>query len=149
MGKIIIHCDGGCRGNQSKENVGGWGAILEYRGNIKEIYGNARNTTNNIMEMVACIESMKAIKDKSIPIEIISDSQYVVMGINEWIHGWIKKGWRNSQKKPVENKDLWQELYKLKNEFDDISFIKCKGHSDNEGNNRADELANIAMGEIE
>ena len=149
MDKIIAYCDGGCRGNQFDENIGGWGVSLRYKNNVKDFYGATRNTTNNVMELTSCIEALKAIKNKDIKTEIVMDSQYVVKGINEWIYGWIKKGWRNSQKKPVENKDLWIELNKLKQEFTDISFVKCKGHSDNEGNNRADELANIAMGEIE
>ena len=149
MDKIYAFADGGCRGNQFDTNIGGWGVVLKYRNHLNEFYGNTKNTTNNIMELTSCIEALKAINDKEIPTEVTMDSQYVVKGINEWIHGWIKKGWRNSQKKPVENKALWQELYSLKNEFKDITFIQCKGHSDNEGNNRADELANIAMGEIE
>ncbi len=73
------------------------------------------------------------------------DSQYVIKGINEWIENWISKGWRTSQKKPVENKELWLELYNLTKLFNDIKFIHCKGHGNNEGNIRADELANIAM----
>lgn len=101
------------------------------------------------MELTACIQALKAIKNKNIPVEVVMDSQYVINGINQWINNWIKKGWKTSQKKPVENKELWKELYNLKNQFADIKFIYCKGHADNEGNNRADELANIAMDEIE
>lgn len=148
MDKIIIYADGGCRGNQFNENIGGYGIVIKYKDKIKEIKGNTKNTTNNIMELTSCIEALKAIKDKTIPIEIIMDSQYVITGINEWIFGWIKKGWKNSKKQTVENKELWKELYNLKQEFTDIKFLKCKGHSDNEGNNRADELANDAMDEI-
>lgn len=149
MNKIIAYCDGGCRGNQFEHNIGGWGVSLRYNGNIKDFYGATKNTTNNIMELTSCIEALKSIKNKSIPIEVIMDSQYVITGINEWVDGWIKKGWRTSQKKPVENKQLWIELLELKQQFKDITFSKCKGHSDNEGNNRADDLANIAMGEVE
>lgn len=149
MDKIILYADGGCRGNQFDTNIGGWGAVLICKDNIKELKGNTRNTTNNIMELTSCIEGLKAIKNKDIPVEVVMDSQYVIKGITEWVCGWIKKGWRNSQKKPVENKELWQELLKIKSEFKDIAFTKCKGHSDNEGNNRADELANEAMSEIE
>lgn len=148
MEKILVFCDGGCRGNQFENNIGGWGVVLLFGARTKELRGNTKNTTNNIMELTSCIEALKVIKDKTIPVEVTMDSQYVIKGINEWIYGWFKKGWRNSQKKPVENKELWQELYKLKNEFRDIKFIQCAGHADNKGNNRADELANMAMNEV-
>ena len=143
--KIIIHCDGGCRGNQSKVNVGGWGAVLQYGEHSKEIFGHAANTTNNIMELTSCIRALESIKDTGIPVEVTMDSQYVIQGINSWIAGWIKNGWKTSQKKPVENRELWEQLYRLKCQFNDIQFLKCKGHADNAGNNRADELANLAM----
>lgn len=148
MDKIYVFADGGCRGNGQENNIGGWGVVLKYGDEIKEFYGATRNTTNNIMELTSCIEAIKAIENKTIPVDVTMDSQYVIKGISEWIHNWIRKGWRTSQKKPVENKELWQELYKLKNEFSDIQFIKCNGHADNEGNNRADFLCNIAMDEL-
>ena len=148
MDKIIIYADGGCRGNQFDTNIGGYGVLIKYKQHTKEFKGSVKNTTNNIMELTSCIEALKSIKNKEIPTEVVMDSQYVIQGINEWINGWIKKGWRNSSKKPVENKELWKELYNLKNEFSNIQFIKCNGHSDCEGNNRADELANEAMDEI-
>lgn len=145
MDKILVYCDGGCRGNQFENNVGGWAVVLKYKDNIKEFYGSTKNTTNNIMELTSCIEALKAIKNKDIPVEVVMDSQYVIKGINEWVDKWMKKGWRTSQKKPVENKELWIELLNLKNQFKDIKFIQCRGHADNEGNNRADELVNKAM----
>lgn len=143
--KIIIHCDGGCRGNQSKVNVGGWGAVMQYGEHSKEIYGHAQNTTNNIMELSSCIMALECIKDRSVPVEVTMDSQYVIQGINVWVEGWVKHGWKTSQKKPVENRELWEQLHRLKHQFEDITFLKCKGHADNAGNNRADELANLAM----
>ncbi|WP_242865657.1 ribonuclease H family protein, partial [Clostridium botulinum] len=151
---IIIYCDGGCRGNQSKNNIGGWGAILTQNGtdNKKEIYGNKVNTTNNQMELTACIKSLEAIKRdvRSIcNIEIHSDSAYLVNGMNSWINGWIKKNWVNSKKKPVENKELWQQILALTKQFKNVTFNKCKGHDGIELNERADELANIAMDELE
>ncbi|HID0768050.1 TPA: ribonuclease HI [Clostridium botulinum] len=151
---IIIYCDGGCRGNQKKNNIGGWGAILTQNGtdNNKEIYGNKINTTNNQMELTACIKSLEAIKEESrhiCNIEIHSDSAYLVNGMNSWINGWIKKNWRNSQKKPVENKELWQQILELTKQFKDVTFNKCKGHDGVELNERADELANIAMDELD
>jgi ribonuclease HI len=149
MDKIYIYADGGCRGNGKEINVGGYGVYIKYKDKEKEIKGVTRNTTNNIMELTSAIEGLKALKTKEIPIEVIMDSQYVIEGINSWIESWIKRGWRKSDKKPVENKELWKELYNLKNQFKDIAFTKCKGHTDNKGNNKADELANEAMGEIE
>jgi ribonuclease HI len=148
MNNIIIHCDGGCRGNQFDENIGAWAVVLKYKNNIKELTGTAKNTTNNIMEIQSCIEGLKAIKNKNIPVEVIMDSQYVIIGINKWIDGWIKRGWRKSDKKSVENKELWKELYELKNTFVDITFSKCSGHANNEGNNRVDELVNEAMDKL-
>lgn len=148
MDKVYVYCDGGCRGNGKENNVGGWGVYLTYKGSTKELCGGAKNTTNNIMELTACIEGMKALTKKDIPVEIVMDSVYVVKGITEWIYGWIKKGWMTSQKKPVENKELWVTLYSLRNEFKDITFVQVKGHADNEGNNKADALANKAMDAI-
>lgn len=146
--KIIIYTDGGCRGNQNKENVGGWGVVLKYQGITKELKGNARNTTNNIMELTSCIEALKVINRKTTETIITMDSQYVIKGVNEWVDNWIKNGWKNSKKKPVENKELWKELLELKNQFTNITFQHCYGHGNNVGNNRADELANEAMDEI-
>lgn len=145
MDKIYVFADGGCRGNGQENNIGGWGVVLKYKDKVKELYGATKNTTNNIMELTSCIEALKAIKNKTIPVEVTMDSQYVIKGINEWIYSWLKKNWINSQKKPVENKELWQELYNLKQQFADIKFVQCKGHADNEGNNRADKLVNLAM----
>lgn len=148
MDKVYVFCDGGCRGNGKEINIGGWGVVLNYKDKVKEFYGATRNTTNNIMELTSCIEALKVVKPQ-FPIEVTTDSKYVVTGINEWIKNWVKNGWKTSTKKPVENKELWQELLRLKNQFADITFIHCNGHADNEGNNRADELANIAMDELE
>ncbi|OOB80568.1 MAG: ribonuclease HI [Epulopiscium sp. Nuni2H_MBin003] len=145
MNEIIVYCDGGCRGNQEKENIGAWGVVLIYKDNIKELSGFKINTTNNKMELTAAIEALRAIKKKDIPTKIHVDSEYVLNGITTWIYGWLKKDFKNSTKNPVKNQELWKELYRLKNEFDTIEFIKVKGHSTNEGNNRADELCNIEM----
>lgn len=147
--KIYLYCDGGCRGNQERINIGGWGALLQYKNFEKELYGGARNTTNNIMELTSVIEGLKAIKNKKIPVEVVMDSQYVIKGINEWINDWIKNNWKTSQKKPVENKELWLELLNLKKQFADIEFKQVRGHSGHPGNERADKLANKAMNAIE
>jgi ribonuclease HI len=142
---IYIYADGGCRGNQSKTNIGGWGVLLKYNNLTKEINGNALNTTNNVMELTACIKGLESIKRKDIPVKVVMDSQYVINGMNKWTLGWIKNGWKTSNKEPVLNKELWQELIDLKDQFKNIEFVKCIGHADCEGNVQADTLANMAM----
>ena len=148
MDKIIIYCDGGCRGNGREDNIGGWGVYLTYKGSEKELYGGTKGTTNNIMELTACIQALRALKRHDIPVEVMVDSAYVLNGITNWIYNWMKKGWVTSKKEPVENKELWQCLYEEKQKFTEITFIKVKGHSDNAGNNRADALANKGMDEV-
>lgn len=145
MKKIIIHTDGGTRGNGKEDSVGGYGIVLEYGEHKKELYAGERGTTNNIQELKGVINALKALKTTHIPIELYCDSAYVVNGINQWVAGWKKKGWKKGDGKTPENLELWKELDKLVANQDDIRVIKVKGHSDNEGNNRADELANIAM----
>lgn len=149
MSRINMYCDGGCRGNQLDSNIGAWGVYIEYKDIIKKYSDGERDTTNNIMELKACIEGMKNIKLKDIPVTVYLDSAYVLNGITSWINGWKKNGWRSSNKKPVKNKELWIELDKLKSEFTDIKFIKVKGHSDNHGNIEADLLCNLKMDEME
>ncbi|WP_028984029.1 ribonuclease HI [Sporolactobacillus terrae] len=149
MNEIIIYCDGGCRGNQSDHNVGGWGAILRYGDKVKELHGGMRNTTNNVMELTAAIRSLESLKTNQIPISFYIDSAYVVNGMNSWIHGWIKKGWKTAGGKPVKNKELWMHLNALAEKQDKITFNKVKGHHGVEYNERADQLANLAMDEQE
>lgn len=146
---ITVFCDGGTRGNQFDENIGGYGIILEYKGNVKEMYSGELNTTNNIQELKAVINALLAIKTTNIPVVIHSDSAYVVNGMNSWIDGWKKRGWKKSNKKPVENKELWVELDRLSSLQEDIKFVKVKGHVGIELNERADRLANLAMDELE
>lgn len=145
MNKLTIWSDGGCRGNGRENNIGAWGAILQFGNQTKEISGIALNTTNNQMELQAVIEALKILRKKNISVEIISDSTYVVNGITSWINNWIKKGWITTSKKPVENKELWIELYNLKNQFKEIVFIHVDGHADCEGNIRVDKLLNDRM----
>jgi ribonuclease HI len=151
MKKIIIFADGGVRGNQYKENIGGWGVLLTYEPSsyIKEIYGCKMNTTNNIMELTSCIKGLGSIKDKTIPVEVVMDSQYVISGINQWMASWIVNNWKTARGDVIKNIDLWKELYRIISTFKNITFTKCKGHDFNFGNNRADELANLAMDELE
>ena len=149
MDVIKLYCDGGCRGNQYKNNVGGWGVCLEYKGYIKEIKGSETDTTNNRMELISCIKGLEAITRKNIPVEVVMDSQYVVSAFNDkWINNWMLRGWRNSKNKPVENQDLWVRFIKLTKELTNITFTKCLGHSGHAGNERADLLANQAMDEL-
>jgi len=146
MDKIIIYADGACSGNQHEENIGGWGVVLQYKGKQKEICDGTKNTSNNKMELTAAIKALEQLKTNDIPIEVYLDSAYVINGFNQkWVEGWIKKGWRTSKKKPVANKELWIRLNSLVNEQQDITFIKVKGHSNNELNDLADSLANKGM----
>ena len=139
--KIIIYTDGACSGNPGP---GGWGTILMYKGAKKEISGGKKDTTNNIMEITAVIEGLKQLKKQS-EVQIYSDSSYVVNTFKQgWIYNWMKKGWRTASGEPVKNKELWQELYSLTQKHK-VEFIKVKGHSDNEFNNRCDEMAREAI----
>ena len=123
---------------------GGWGAILMFKDYKKEISGSQKDTTNNIMELTAVIEALKLVKFPC-RIKIYSDSAYVVNAfLQGWIYNWIKKGWKTADGSPVKNKELWEDLYKF-TKTHEIEFIKVKGHSDNEYNNRCDELAREAI----
>ena len=136
--KIVnIYTDGACRGNPGK---GGWGAVLEYGGKSKEIYGGDFSTTNNKMELKAVIEALRLLTEPC-KVTLITDSKYVIQGITEWISGWKKNNWKNSSKQDVKNKDLWIELDNCI-EGHSIDWQWVKGHSGHEGNERADELAN-------
>ena len=138
MEKIIyIYTDGACRGNPGP---GGWGALLEYDGYSKEIKGFSPLTTNNIMELKAVIEALKIIKYRS-KIIIMTDSKYVKNGISDWINNWKAKGWKTANKKPVKNKELWQELDNLSSNHE-IEWKWVKGHAGHPGNEKADQLAN-------
>ena len=141
MDEVIIYTDGACSGNPGP---GGWGAILMFQDVKKEIWGAQNNTTNNIMELTAVIEALKLLK-RPCKVQVYSDSAYVVNAFNQkWIYGWLKNGWKNASKEPVKNKELWQELYELTKRHE-VTFIKVKGHADNEYNNRCDQLARNAI----
>ena len=143
--KVIIYTDGACSGNPGP---GGWGAILMYKGAKKEISGGMKQTTNNIMEVTAVIEALKCLKVES-EVQVYSDSAYTVNAFNQgWIYNWIKKGWKTAGGEPVKNKELWQELYDL-TKTHKVEFIKVKGHSDNEFNNRCDEMARNAISKLQ
>ena len=141
MEDVTIYTDGACSGNPGP---GGWGAILMYKGNKKEISGVMANTTNNIMELSAVIEALKLLKYPC-NVSLYSDSAYVVNAFAQnWIRNWERNNWKTSDKKEVKNKELWQQLLEL-TRIHKVTFIKVKGHADNEFNNRCDELARKAI----
>ena len=137
MKKVVIYTDGACSGNPGK---GGWGAVLIYMGKEKELSGVAENTTNNQMELTAVVESLKMLKEEC-EVELFSDSAYVVNAFKQdWISGWLKNDWRNSQKKPVANRELWEELIALTKKHK-VNFNKVAGHSGDKYNEICDKLA--------
>ncbi len=176
MAKLRIYTDGGCSNNQSDTNFGGWGAILEYGDHKKELWGGEKDTTNNRMELTAVIEAFKALKKEGQQVEVFTDSSYVAQCFRQkWYVNWERNGWKNSQKKAVENQELWEELLSLVRKHQ-VSFFRVKGHVNLESektdfnslyekfqewngesfsfedfqyitamNNRADELANIGI----
>ncbi len=136
---IEIFCDGSCLGNPGP---GGWGAIIRDENGEREMSGGKKNTTNNVMELTATLESLKKIAPKS-RINITSDSQYVTKGMTEWIHSWIKNGWKTSAKKPVKNQKLWEELHSIAGRHE-IEWIWIRGHAGHPENERCDALAYAA-----
>ncbi len=134
---VTIYTDGACSGNPGP---GGWGVILMHGQNKKELSGGETDTTNNRMELLAVIRGLKTLT-KPCDVELYSDSAYVINAFNQnWIENWQKNDWKTSSKSPVKNKDLWLELLSLL-KVHNVKFIKVKGHSDNQFNNRCDELA--------
>ena len=133
---VEIFCDGACSGNPGP---GGYGAILRYGGSSKELNGGARETTNNRMEMTAAIEALRQLT-RPCRVIITTDSQYLVKGMTEWIAGWQRKGWRNSKKEPVLNKDLWELLLALTKPHS-VQWQWVRGHAGHVENERCDQLA--------
>ncbi|MCT4607059.1 MAG: ribonuclease HI [Marinisporobacter sp.] len=126
---INIYTDGACSGNQNENNIGGWGATLEYGEHKRELYGGEKNTTNNRMEMTALLESLKALKKGDLIINIFSDSSYLIdCFTKKWYVKWQMNGWVTASKTPVENKDLWEELLEEINKHKNIHFYRVKGH---------------------
>lgn len=137
---VIIYTDGACRGNPGK---GGWGVLLRYKGSIKELHGGEYETTNNRMELMAAISALEALK-KPCVVHLHIDSKYVLDGITKWMPNWKKAGWKTAAKKPVKNEDLWQRLdFAIQTHTIDWRWVK--GHSGNQGNERADALANLGV----
>jgi ribonuclease HI len=139
---VQLITDGACLGNPGR---GGWAAILRYGTNTKEIYGCEAHTTNNRMELTAAIEGLRMLKENC-EVEVITDSEYLKNGITIWIEGWKKRNWMTSAKKPVVNRDLWEELDRQAARHH-AKWSWTKGHASHEDNNRADELASLAARE--
>lgn len=141
MKLVEIYTDGACSGNPGP---GGWGAILIHGGKEREISGFELNTTNQRMELRAAIEGLGALKYACM-VKLYSDSAYLINAFHQnWLKKWLSNGWQNSQKKPVENRDLWEEILRL-NQIHQVEWIKVPGHRDNQYNNRCDLLARTAI----
>ena len=140
MKQVTIYTDGACSGNPGP---GGWGAVLIFGGHEKQISGAAKETTNNQMELQATIEALSSLKEKC-DVELYTDSKYVIQGINEWIHGWKKNGWKNASKKPVKNAELWRALDE-QNSRHNVNWHWVKGHAGDKYNEMADALATGAI----
>ena len=140
---VHVFTDGACKGNPGP---GGWGALLKYNGEEREIFGGERQTTNNRMELTAVIEALAALK-RPCRVLLHTDSQYVQKGITEWLPGWKARGWRTAAKEPVKNADLWKKLEDATRDHE-IDWIWVKGHSGHDGNERADALANKGVESI-
>lgn len=137
MKKVTVYTDGACSGNPGP---GGWGAILIYKEKKLEISGFEAHTTNNRMELLAPIEALSRLKEPC-EVDVYSDSAYLTNAfLQNWLGNWVRRGWVKSDKKPVENRDLWEQLLQLAN-LHRITWHKVKGHADNPLNNRCDELA--------
>ncbi len=142
--RVEIYTDGACSGNPGP---GGYGAVLLYGGNKKELSGAEAETTNNRMEIFAAIAGLRALKQRC-TVSLYSDSAYLVNAIEQgWLGNWKRNGWTGSNNKPVKNRDLWEELDSLMS-YHEVTFIKVKGHADNELNNRCDALARAAIEEL-
>ena len=142
--RFNIYTDGACRGNPGP---GGWGVLMRFGDNEKELWGGEHNTTNNRMELTAAIEGLKSLKRGSL-VTLTTDSQYVRNGITQWITNWKIKGWRTANKQQVKNQDLWQKLDEL-SQYHDITWHWVKGHSGHRENDLADVLANRGIDELE
>lgn len=139
---VVIHTDGACRGNPGP---GGWGAVLEHQSRERELYGYEPETTNNRMELMAIIQALETLK-RPCRVRAITDSQYVMKGVTEWMAGWKKRGWRTASRKPVANRDLWERLDAAMQRHE-IEWEWVRGHTGHAGNERADQLANRGIDE--
>lgn len=142
--KVDIYTDGACRGNGKSKNIGGYGIVLMFGDNIKEVSRAFEHTTNNIMELRSVVDALNMLKEPC-DVRVFSDSAYVVNGLEKnWLYSWVRNNWKTSSGSDVKNKELWMDLLKCL-KVHKVEFVKVKGHSDNKWNNRCDELANLAM----
>jgi len=140
---IEIYTDGACKGNPGP---GGWGALLRYKDQERTLYGGEAHTTNNRMELTAAIQALQALK-RPVEVDLYTDSQYLRLGMTQWLAQWKKKGWQNSKREPVKNADLWQLLDELAGKHK-INWHWVKGHAGHPENELADQLANKAIEEL-
>ena len=143
MSRVEIYTDGACRGNPG---VGGWGALLRFRDRELELFGGESATTNNRMELTAAIRALEALTRRC-EVALYTDSQYVRQGITTWLADWKRRDWRTSDRKPVKNQDLWQQLDALAAKHD-IAWHWVRGHTGHPENERADALANRGIDEL-
>lgn len=142
--KVHVFTDGACKGNPG---AGGWGALLRYGGKEKELWGGEQNTTNNRMELTAAIEGLRALT-RSCEVILTTDSQYVKQGVESWLAGWKRNGWRTAAKQPVKNQDLWQALDEQVSRHQ-VEWRWVRGHTGHDENERADQLANRGAAEVQ
>ena len=140
---VYLYTDGACKGNPG---AGGWGAVLRYGSREKELFGGEAHTTNNRMELTAIIQGLAALK-RPCAVVIYTDSQYVKNGMEKWIHGWKKNGWKTASKQPVKNEDLWRQLDQLAAQHQ-IQWQWVRGHTGHAENERADALANQGVASV-
>ena len=139
-GRVVIHTDGACSGNPGP---GGWGVVMRFGPELRELQGGEAQTTNNRMELTAAIKALEAL-DRPAAVDVYTDSQYVKSGITEWLLKWKKNGWRTADRKPVKNVDLWQRLDAAAARHE-VYWHWLRGHTGLEENERADELAQDGM----
>ena len=144
MAEVEMFTDGACRGNPGP---GGWGVVLRYGQHEKELYGGEPQTTNNRMELLAAIHGLESLT-RSCSVSVTTDSNYVRHGITEWLPNWKKRGWKTAAKKPVKNADLWKRLDAAAGQHE-VSWHWVKGHSGHPENERADQLANRGIDELQ
>ncbi|GAA6133334.1 ribonuclease HI [Oceaniserpentilla sp. 4NH20-0058] len=144
MSQVVeIYTDGACKGNPGP---GGWGAWLRFGNNEKELYGGEDNTTNNRMEIMAAIKALELL-NRPCEVKLTTDSEYLRKGVLEWMQNWKKRNWKTAAKQPVKNQDLWMRLDEAIQQHN-IQWHWVKGHSGHEGNEKADQLANLGVEQV-